>query len=82
MGGMGGDAGGMPDLASMMSNPMFMQMAQQMMQNGGIEQLMSNPSVANMMNRMQSGNMPSMTEMMADPTLRNLASQFGAGGGQ
>lgn len=79
MGGMGG-AGGMPDLASLMNNPMMMQMAQQMMANGGMERLMSNPNVANMMNRMQSGGAtPSMEELMADPELRNLASQFGAG---
>jgi len=44
MGGMGG-AGGMPDLASMMQNPAIMQMAQQMMGNGGLESLMSNPHV-------------------------------------
>lgn len=46
-GGAGG-AGGMPDLAGLMNNPMMMQMAQQMMQNGGLERLMQNPSVANM----------------------------------
>lgn len=47
--GMGGGAGGgMPDLATLMSNPMLMQMAQQMMQNGGLEQLMQNPALANM----------------------------------
>lgn len=82
MGGMGGagGAGGMPDLASLMNNPMMMQMAQQMMANGGMERLMSNPNVANMMNRMQSGGAtPSMEELMADPELRNLAGQFGAG---
>jgi len=46
---MGGAAGGgMPDLASLMNNPMMMQMAQQMMANGGLERLMSNPNVANM----------------------------------
>lgn len=49
-GGAGGGAGGggMPDLASLMNNPMMMQMAQQMMSNGGMERLMQNPSVANM----------------------------------
>jgi hypothetical protein len=46
-GGAGG-AGGMPDLAGMMNNPAMMQMAQQMMANGGLERVMSNPSVANM----------------------------------
>ncbi|KAI5991526.1 putative stress-induced protein STI1 [Pisolithus albus] len=50
MGGAGGagSGGGMPDLASMMNNPMMMQMAQQLMANGGLEQMMSNPAVANM----------------------------------
>ncbi len=43
-----GGIGGMPDLASLMNNPMMAQMAQQLMQNGGMERLMSNPSVANM----------------------------------
>jgi small glutamine-rich tetratricopeptide repeat-containing protein alpha len=46
MGGAGG--GGMPDFASMMNNPGMMQMAQQMMANGGLERLMSNPAVSNM----------------------------------
>jgi small glutamine-rich tetratricopeptide repeat-containing protein alpha len=50
----GGGAGGMPDLASMMNNPMMMQMAQQMMANGGLERLMSNPSVANMVHSLTS----------------------------
>ena len=38
----------MTDLASLMNNQMMMQMAQQMMANGGMERLMQNPSVANM----------------------------------
>lgn len=50
MGGGGGGAGGMPDLASLMSNPMMMNMAQQMMANGGLQGLMQNPAVANMVN--------------------------------
>jgi hypothetical protein len=47
-GGGAGGAGGMPDLASMMNNPAMMQMAQQMMANGGLERVMSNPAVSNM----------------------------------
>ena len=42
MGGPGG--GGMPDIASMMRNPQLMAMAA----NGGLESLMQNPAVANM----------------------------------
>ena len=45
---MGGNGGGMPDLGSLMNNPQFMTMAQQMMANGGIEKLMQNPSVSDM----------------------------------
>ncbi|KAI9068003.1 hypothetical protein FKP32DRAFT_1588030 [Trametes sanguinea] len=45
----------MPDLASLMSNPMMMQMAQQMMQNGGLERLMQNPALANMVGGHLSG---------------------------
>lgn len=45
--GMGGGGGGMPDIASLMQNPQMMAMAQQMMANGGLANLMQNPSVAN-----------------------------------
>lgn len=38
-GGGGGGGGGMPDLASMMNNPALMQMANNMMANGGLENL-------------------------------------------
>jgi small glutamine-rich tetratricopeptide repeat-containing protein alpha len=51
---MGGGAGGMPDLAGVMNNPAMMQMAQQMMANGGLERLMSNPAVSNMVNYIES----------------------------
>ena len=51
LGGGGGGGSGMPDLASLMNNPMMMQMAQQMMANGGLERLMSNPTVANMVRK-------------------------------
>lgn len=37
--GMGG-AGGMPDLGALMNNPMIAQMAQNLMGNGGLEQMM------------------------------------------
>lgn len=47
-GGAPGGGGGMPDLAGLMNNPMMMQMAQQMMANGGLERMMSNPAIANM----------------------------------
>jgi len=82
MGG-AGRGGGMPDLASLMNNPQVMQMAQQLASNGGLANLMQNPAVANMMNRVQSGDMPSMEELMSNPALQSLAGQFtGAGGAE
>ncbi|KAH9919114.1 uncharacterized protein B0H18DRAFT_1029212 [Fomitopsis serialis] len=48
---LGGGGGGMPDLGSLMSNPMMMQMAQQMMANGGMERMMQNPALANMVSQ-------------------------------
>jgi len=92
MGGLGGGAGagagagrggGMPDLASLMNNPAMMQMAQQMMANGGMDRLMSNPAIRNIAERAQSGGgMPSMAEIMADPQLREMASNFMGGAGR
>lgn len=42
-----GGGGGMPDLASLMQNPQLMQMAQSMMANGGLERMMQNPALRN-----------------------------------
>lgn len=56
---MGGGAGGMPDLASLMSNPALMSMAQQMAQSGGLDQLVQDPSVADMVSTYQRGYAPS-----------------------
>lgn len=86
--GMGG-AGGMPDLASLMNNPMMQQMAQSMMTNGGLEQLMNNPMMRSVAERMGSGggipDMGSIQQMMQDPQMQALARQFmggmGRGGG-
>jgi small glutamine-rich tetratricopeptide repeat-containing protein alpha len=48
-GGAGGGTGlGGLDLAGMMQNPAIMNMAQQMMGNGGLENLMRNPAVNQM----------------------------------
>lgn len=82
-GGAGGSGGGMPDIGSLLNNPMMRQMAQSMMANGGIERLMSNPSLRNMAEGMRNGGqMPSLEELAGNPELRNLAESFGAGAGQ
>lgn len=41
-------AGGMPDLSALLNNPALMNMAQQMMQSGALDQLMNNPNIAQM----------------------------------
>ncbi|KAL1665523.1 putative stress-induced protein STI1 [Schizophyllum commune] len=90
--GAGPDAGGapgMPDIAAMMQNPQMRKMAEDMMKNGTLQQLMSNPAIMNMMSGLTGGGgaggaggggMPDMAELMNNPMLRNLASQFGGGG--
>lgn len=82
--GTGAGAGGMPDLSTLMNNPMVAQMAQQMMQNGGLEQLMNNPMLRQMAENFgSSGQMPDVRAMMNNPQLRQMAQQFmgGMGGG-
>ncbi|EJT97979.1 TPR-like protein [Dacryopinax primogenitus] len=55
-GGRGGGAGGgMPDLAGLMNNPQVMQAAQQMMANGGLEQVMNNPMMRNLAQQFMQG---------------------------
>lgn len=84
MPGMGG-AGGMPDLASLMNNPMMAQMAQSLMANGGLERMMQNPMVQQMMNNLggAGGGMPDISQLMNDPAAREMASNLlgGLGGG-
>lgn len=81
-GGAGG-GGGMPDLAGLMSNPMFAGMARNLMSNPeAMSSIMNNPMVRNMMNQRQGGGaggggggMPDMSQiqqMMQDPNLANL----------
>lgn len=55
-GGAGGAGGGMPDLSSIMSNPMFASMAQNMMSNPDMmENLMSNPRIRDMASQFGGG---------------------------
>jgi small glutamine-rich tetratricopeptide repeat-containing protein alpha len=55
-GGAGGAGGGMPDLSSIMSNPMFASMAQNLMSNPEMmNNLMSNPRIREMANQFGAG---------------------------
>ena len=47
------------------------------MANGGLEKLMSNPMLRNMMEGVQNGGgMPDMSQLMNDPTMREMAEKF------
>ena len=52
--------------------------AQSMMANGGLESLMANPMLQQMMS---GGGMPDMAALMSDPSIRAMADQMGAMGG-
>ena len=51
--------------------------AQQMMANGGLERLMSNPQMRQMAERFRSGGgMPDMSELANDPSLRDMSVDY------
>lgn len=81
-GGAGG--GGMPDLGSIMSNPMFASMAQSLMSNPDmIQNLMSNPRLREMANQFsQGGGVPDMSSLLNDPDIANMARNMMGGGGR
>jgi small glutamine-rich tetratricopeptide repeat-containing protein alpha len=92
-GGPGGAGGGMPDLSSIMSNPMFASMAQNLMSNPDMmNNLMSNPRLREMANQFGgggaggggggAGGMPDLGSLMNDPSIAEMARNFmgGAGG--
>jgi small glutamine-rich tetratricopeptide repeat-containing protein alpha len=72
--GAGAGAGGMPDLGSIMSNPMFASMAQNMMSNPDLmNNLMSNPRLREMANQFSSGGgMPDLNGLMSDPNIAEM----------
>ncbi|KAI4863350.1 hypothetical protein F4820DRAFT_427416 [Hypoxylon rubiginosum] len=82
-GGGGGGAGGMPDLGSIMSNPMFANMAQSLMSNPDMMQnLMSNPRLREMADRFSSGGgVPDLGTLMSDPNIADMARNMMGGGG-
>lgn len=73
-GGGGGGGGGMPDLSSIMSNPMFASMAQNLMSNPDImNNLMSNPRLRDMASSFgNGGGMPDMSALMSDPNIADM----------
>ncbi|KAJ6131156.1 Small glutamine-rich tetratricopeptide repeat-containing protein 2 [Penicillium sp. IBT 18751x] len=84
MGGMGGGGGGMPDLSSMMSNPMFASMAQNLMSNPDmLNNIMSNPRMRQMAESFGQGGggMPDMSSLMSDPSIAEMARNMMGGGG-
>ena len=82
-GGAGGGGGGMPDLGSIMSNPAFASMAQNLMSNPSLMgNLMSNPRLREMANQFTSGGgMPDLDSLMSDPSIAEMARNMMGGGG-
>lgn len=74
-GGAGGGAGGgMPDLSAIMSNPMFANMAQNLMSNPDMmNNLMSNPRLRDMASQFGGGGgMPDLNSLMSDPNIADM----------
>lgn len=78
-GGGGAGGGGMPDLGSLMSNPMFASMAQNLMSNPDmLNNVMSNPRLREMAENFGGGGgsggggMPDMSSLMSDPSIAEM----------
>ncbi|PYH89428.1 TPR-like protein [Aspergillus ellipticus CBS 707.79] len=82
-GGGGGGGGGMPDLGSLMNNPMFSSMAQNLMSNPDmLSNLMGNPQLRQMAENFgRGGGMPDMSSLMSDPSIAEMARNMMGGGG-
>jgi small glutamine-rich tetratricopeptide repeat-containing protein alpha len=84
-GGAGGAGGGMPDLSSIMNNPMFASMAQNLMSNPEMmNNLMSNPRLRQMAEQFGGGGggMPDLGSLMNDPSIADMARNFMGGSGR
>lgn len=81
--GMGGGAGGFPDLSALMNNPQIAQMAQNLMSNpSALNDIMSNPQLRQMAEGMKNGGgMPNMSDLMNNPALQDMAKNFMGGAG-
>ncbi|EFX01647.1 hsc70 cochaperone [Grosmannia clavigera kw1407] len=84
-GGRGSNAaGGMPDFSSIMNNPMFSSMAQNLMSNPDLmSNLMSNPRLRDMANQFGGGGgMPDLSTLMSDPNIADMARSMMGGAGR
>ncbi|KAI5286085.1 hypothetical protein KEM54_000075, partial [Ascosphaera aggregata] len=74
--GGGGGAGGFPDLGSIMSNPMFASMAQNLMSNPDMmSNLMNNPRLRDLANRFgggSGGGAPDLSSLLNDPSVAEM----------
>ncbi|KAL8784641.1 MAG: hypothetical protein Q9195_008970 [Heterodermia aff. obscurata] len=77
-GGRGGGGGGMPDLSSIMNNPMFASMAQNLMSNPeAMQGLMNNPQLRGLAERFGGGGQggggtPDLASLMNDPSIAEM----------
>ncbi|TVY57460.1 Small glutamine-rich tetratricopeptide repeat-containing protein 2 [Lachnellula cervina] len=96
-GGGAGGGGGMPDLSSIMSNPMFASMAQNLMSNpDALNNIMSNPRVREMASQFGGGGgsgaegaapgggggMPDLSSLLQDPSMAEMARNMMGGAGR
>ena len=73
----GGGGGGMPDFSSIMNNPMFASMAQNLMSNpDAMANIMNNPRLREMANQFggggNGGGMPDLSSLMQDPSIAEM----------
>ncbi|KAK4121587.1 hypothetical protein N657DRAFT_600661 [Parathielavia appendiculata] len=83
-GGGRGGGGGMPDFGSIMNNPMFASMAQNLMSNPDLmANLMNNPRLREMADSFgRGGGMPDIGSLMSDPNVAEMARNLMGGAGR
>ncbi|KAK3306460.1 uncharacterized protein B0T15DRAFT_527275 [Chaetomium strumarium] len=82
--GGGGAGGGLPDFGSIMNNPMFASMAQNLMSNPDLmANLMNNPRLREMADSFgRGGGMPDIGSLMSDPNIAEMAKNLMGGAGR
>lgn len=66
-----GAGGGGPDMASLLNNPMLMNMAQQMASSGALNDIVNNPRMRELAQQMMSGER-NIGDLMNDPDVMNM----------